>query len=253
MKPELPHTQTRLIDFCCHIATRRIPSDSEKWVEIPITQAERESLAVKLRLLRIDFSRAIIIHPSVSSPIRTWPMENWNQLTAKLRAAGHMVIAIGASNVMTKHKAKEGEFYAMQNCPDGAINLIDKLTLQETIALLERCLAIIALDTGPLHLAFSTDIYIVGMYTEVPPRLRMAWRKDGFEHKFIAVNLRVHADIVRSMDRVSCRIARTAWSQVRPPACPAWQIRLQHCRFFSRERIENTMRKRSGSSKSLYG
>jgi ADP-heptose:LPS heptosyltransferase len=80
-------------------------------------------------------------------------------------------------------KAKGNENYGMQPCPEGAINLINSLSILETAYLLSLCKFVITMDSGLLHLALSTDINIIAMFTVIDPQFRKAWRHGSFDYK----------------------------------------------------------------------
>jgi ADP-heptose:LPS heptosyltransferase len=187
VKPTVDHATTNIIDFCSIIALNQTLPDYEKWLEIPYTEIEKASLLEKIREFSIDFEKAIIIHPSKTWPTRTWPQENWVKLSEILTENGYQVIAVGSGKPVIERRRKlEGNF-GIYKCPPKAINLIDRLTVLETIALLDLSKAVILMDSGLLHMAFATDISIIGMFTIVHPKFRTAWRKNGFNHKFSPV------------------------------------------------------------------
>ena len=157
--------------------------DNEKWLEIPVAEREMKSMIEKTRDLSLDFNNLVIIHPSMNTPTRTWPPEMWQELTDRLIYAGFQVAAMGS-----KYHAKlANNDYAigMQSCPNGAINLIDRLTILESKCLLDKSFALITMDTGILHIGLATNIYIVAMFTIIHPYFRRAWRNGSFYHKFI--------------------------------------------------------------------
>jgi hypothetical protein len=160
--------------------------ENETWLEAPYSRLELDNLREKTRGKELDPARTIVIHPSITWPTRTWPKEKWQKLTDMLLAHGYQVAAVGSGKPVIERRA-EIEKLDIQSCPKGAVDLIDKLTPLETICLLDQCKCVITMDSGLLHLALATDANIVGMFTITDPDYRLAWRRDGFYHKFAVV------------------------------------------------------------------
>jgi ADP-heptose:LPS heptosyltransferase len=188
-KTEINLKTTNLIDSCSIKVLNIILEDSEKNLEVPVSKYEEQSLLGKIDAYRIDFNKAVIIHPSKTWITRTWPEENWKKLTDNLRENGFQVIAVGKTAPVSDErlKAKGNENYGMQPCPEGAINLIDSLSILETAYLLSLCKFVITMDSGLLHLALSTDINIIAMFTVIDPQFRKAWRHGSFDYKLQVV------------------------------------------------------------------
>jgi len=109
----------------------------------------------------------ILIHPGISDPHRTWPLEYWNKLINSLISSLHDVIIIGASSSDGKDAFKI------------VLDLTNKLSLLETIVLMRYSDDLISCDSGPIQLAGATDIRIIGMYSVVKPEYRLPYRKNG--------------------------------------------------------------------------
>nr|AEI30284.1 glycosyl transferase family 9 [uncultured microorganism] len=188
-KPKWDTFKTNLIDFCSLMALNQTLKDSEKWLEVPVSEKENKSLDEKLKELNINFEKAVVVHPSITWPSRTWPAVQWQELTRLLTRAGYQVIAVGKTvpHVARKLENQSDKNMGMLPCPKGAVNLIDSLTVLETVSLLRCSKFLITLDSGLLHLGFCTDINIIGMFTSVHPKFRQAWRNGSFEYKFTIV------------------------------------------------------------------
>jgi len=188
-KTEININTTNLIDTYSLRVLNITLEDPEKNLEVPVSMQEVRSLHEKIDAYGIDFDKAVIIHPSRTWPTRTWPEKNWKKLTGKLRKNDFQVIAVGKTAPVTDErlKAKGGENYGMQPCPEDTINLIDSLSILETACLLSLCKYAIIMDSGLLHLALSTDITIIAMFTVIDPRFRKAWRNGSFDYKLQVV------------------------------------------------------------------
>lgn len=185
-QPPIDHATTNIIDVCSRLALGTILPDHEKWLEAPYSRNEADAVGEKISGFDVNWQKAVVIHPSITWPTRTWPKERWDALTEILLRAGYQVIAVGNDKPVIERR-NEVDKIGMFDCPPGAVNLIGKLSILETIALLGRSLAIITMDSGLLHMALCTNINIVGMFTVVHPVFRIAWRSGSFEHGFAAV------------------------------------------------------------------
>jgi ADP-heptose:LPS heptosyltransferase len=185
-KPPVDYYGSSIIDVCSLIALNETFPDSEKWLEAPVTEKEYDSLDEKTGHCGMDYEKAVVIHPSRTWPTRTWPFKRWQELTDMLLESGHQVIAVGSSKPVIERR-NELEAISMHDCPGGAIDCIDRLSLLETIALLNRCKAVVTVDSGLLHMALCTPINIVAMFTIVGPEFRLAWRGTGYDYRFAAV------------------------------------------------------------------
>ena len=109
----------------------------------------------------------VLLHPSNRDQNRTWPQEKWQELASRLRAEGHQVLSIGqrAANDASGVFALEG-----------VVDLIGAFDPIETIALMNWAQLLVATDSGPVQLAGSTDIGIVGIYSVVAGRNRLPYR-----------------------------------------------------------------------------
>jgi ADP-heptose:LPS heptosyltransferase len=180
---------TNLIDFCSLNALNLKLENHAKMLEVPVSIYEQHLLLDKISPYGINFDRAVIIHPSKTWETRTWAKENWQELTHRLIKNGFHVITVGKTAPVSEErkKSKGNEDYGMQPCPEGAINLIDNLSILETVYLLSLCKYAITMDSGLLHMALCTDITIIAMFTVIDPDFRKAWRKGSFDYKLIVV------------------------------------------------------------------
>ena len=94
------------------------------------------------------------------NPLRRWPLASYAALAGLLAARGFAVALAGAdSDAWTR-----GAFTAVPN-----IDLIGRTTLAELIALFRACAAVIAHDSGPLHLARLAGTPRVALFGPTDP------------------------------------------------------------------------------------
>ncbi|MBD3391960.1 MAG: hypothetical protein GF418_07815 [Chitinivibrionales bacterium] len=62
-KPHIDYYANGIIDTCSLIMLGKRLADHQKWLEVRVSPREQESLDEKLLDVRIDFERAVVIHP----------------------------------------------------------------------------------------------------------------------------------------------------------------------------------------------
>lgn len=99
--------------------------------------------------------------------LRRWPIESYVELAAELLASGVEVVLTGGPDDAWASPA----FAAMS-----VTDLIGKLSLVETMALMESAAVTVTHDTGPLHLAGITSTAIVTIFGPTDPHGRLPQR-----------------------------------------------------------------------------
>jgi heptosyltransferase I len=98
---------------------------------------------------------------------KQWPMERWVELARRLVAAGYGVELSGAPSDREKSKA------LMQELSNAGVAVLDqtgKFNLFELARRLRASHAVIAVDTGIMHLAAAVGILTIGLHGPSPAR-----------------------------------------------------------------------------------
>ena len=93
-------------------------------------------------------------------PSRRWPFERFAELAERLKAAGVRIVEVG--------KRVPDHFEKMESRSLAGIAdtvLVDKLSVREVAALIERCDAFIGTDSGGAHLAAAVGTPQVAIYS----------------------------------------------------------------------------------------
>jgi len=124
----------------------------------------------------------IVIHPSKTWPSRTWEKESWNELVTKLNKLNIPVVVIGkdSSEIGTYHINKPIYNINTKN----VLNLVNKLDIHQTWHVLNKSSMIITMDSGILHLAGTTDTYIIQLGSSIDPRFRAPYRNATQDYKY---------------------------------------------------------------------
>lgn len=134
---------------------------------------------LKLKPVPIDHldlpENYVCISTGFTSDSREWIPSIITETTARIKSElGLEIVYVGKQSVQAaKGHAIKGVIKADRS---NGLDLVDKLKLFETHAVIAGSRAILGIDNGLLHLAGMTDTAIVAGYTSVNPRHRMPYR-----------------------------------------------------------------------------
>jgi lipopolysaccharide heptosyltransferase II len=136
--------------------------------------------------------RLIVVHVSAGNPFRRWPSAHFVELAVRLAAAdanrriiltsgpseadAARAIAAQARQELTASSAAEGLTSA---AAAARIRTGDEYSLQELRGLVARAAVYVGGDSGPLHVAATSDVPIVGVYGPTLPVRSAPWRPPG--------------------------------------------------------------------------
>jgi len=137
--------------------------------EHPYLENDPKAVAAMKRLrneLGLNEQPLVLIHPGPTWRVKQWPQASWIALVQELQAKGikHIVQLgtgvqgysnVGASDAMTI---------------PGVVSLVDKLSLEESLALISMADLFVGIDSGLLHAAASFHIPAVGIWGATSPR-----------------------------------------------------------------------------------
>ncbi|MEI9897544.1 MAG: glycosyltransferase family 9 protein [Chthoniobacter sp.] len=190
---DLPDQAARapmIVEFCRQF---QVPV-TDQHPELPVTAAVRERVKALLAERGLDPAELILIHPGPSWPVKEWPGESWMQLVSELRAAGHTHIAqLGVGRYMNFG------IVSVEGIP-GTVSLVDRLTVEECIAVISLARLFVGIDSGLLHLAACARTPSVGLFGATLPQY------------FYPAEFRKHF-VVADVECVGCyhRLPRLHW------------------------------------------
>ena len=158
------------------------PTRSIDPVEMPADGATIAAVEARLRQggVRPD-DPIVVVHVSAGNPFRRWPIEHFVALIVKLArddSRRRVVVTSGpsegdaASRVIAEARSTLGEDAAERVVSCG------EFSLAELRALFERAALYIGGDSGPLHVAATTTVPVVGLYGPTLPVRSAPWRDD---------------------------------------------------------------------------
>jgi predicted lipopolysaccharide heptosyltransferase III len=154
----------------------------------PVQMAADAAIAVRIaeRLAAAGVAAGdplIVVHVSAGNPFRRWPIAHFVDLVSALAADDarrRIVVTSGPSeqdagrHVIAAARQRLGGARAAQVLSCGEFSLV------ELRALLDRASLFIGGDSGPLHVAATTGVPIVGLYGPTLPERSAPWRHPMF-------------------------------------------------------------------------
>jgi heptosyltransferase III len=104
----------------------------------------------------------VILHPTSKGSAREWPLQRYSELIERLDPAKYQVIITGTADDNIK----------LKEWLEGLPNITDttgKLSMNDLIALIHNCNALVAASTGPLHIAAALGKKAIGVYSARRP------------------------------------------------------------------------------------
>lgn len=175
------------------LATLEIPSPDR--TGFPVEMAVDPSTAADMsdRLARAGVTQAarvIVVHVSAGNPFRRWPLESFTTLVETLASREpdrRIIVTSGPSDrEAAGHVIAHGRA-ALGLSREDRIVACGELSLSELRALLDRAALYIGGDSGPLHVAATTAVPIVGLYGPTLPARSGPWRAPHYVAEAVGV------------------------------------------------------------------
>ena len=170
------HYRSHLVSYCSINSIRSELTPIERQFEVPYGDEERDKA---FELVKNIKKPKVVLHPNDTWKTRRMPAKTWSFLKDLLLLEGFEVILIG-KDVGTRSTTEMDT--------KGAHDFINKLSILETIALLEWCDGIVTMDSGTLCMAGCTGIDIFCILTVNPACFRAPFRKGKRTYKFHEIN-----------------------------------------------------------------
>jgi predicted lipopolysaccharide heptosyltransferase III len=148
-------------------------------VEMPADPRARGTVDRRLRECGVpDTGRVVVLHVSAGNPFRRWPEASFAALGAGLAAGGTdrwVLLTAGPSDRAAAHRVMNE---ARQRLGAKSDRIVDGegLMLPELRALMDRAALFVGGDSGPLHMAATSDVPVVGLYGPTVKERSAPWR-----------------------------------------------------------------------------
>lgn len=128
----------------------------------------------------------VCIHSASTWPSRTWSQDKFQELTNKLNDLGIAVVSIGKNSSETGFWGKQNKNTYNIEIKRG-LNLVNKLSLNECWHVINRSNLFVTMDSGLLHLAGTTETFILQLGSSIHPSLRAPYRngKQAYNHIYV--------------------------------------------------------------------
>jgi heptosyltransferase-2 len=122
----------------------------------PAAEARAEQWLARAGLEGED--RLVGLVPGAAHATKRWPVHHWKELGRALRQQGLRLALVGSAG----ERVLATEIADACGCPETVA--AGELDLQAVGALLRRCRAVVAGDTGPMHMATAVGTPVVALY-----------------------------------------------------------------------------------------
>jgi ADP-heptose:LPS heptosyltransferase len=125
----------------------------------------------------------IVVHVSAGNPFRRWPAASFVDLVCRLVARNpqrRIILTSGPSDAGAAAAIAEDVRVRLRPAERQAVLQCGEFTLSELRALIGRAVLYIGGDSGPLHVASTTGVAIVGLYGPTLPVRSEPYRSASF-------------------------------------------------------------------------
>jgi lipopolysaccharide heptosyltransferase II len=175
------------------LAALEIPAPDRSQFPVEMTVDPAAARAMDERLARAGVEPGdpiIVIHVSAGNPFRRWPVAAFAALVTVLITRDRRRRVIVTSGPSDRQAADRVITHARSLLTDedrGHVTSCGDCSLAELRALVERAALYIGGDSGPLHVAATSAVPIVGLYGPTLPARSAPWRSPHFIAEAIEV------------------------------------------------------------------
>jgi predicted lipopolysaccharide heptosyltransferase III len=152
--------------------------------EMPVDRAAAASVDRRLRDCGVQAaSPVVVVHVSAGNPFRRWPIDSFVDLICRLAAADpsrRIVLTSGPSDAAAAASVADRARAQLGPEHRDVISQTGEFNLAELRALIARAALYIGGDSGPLHIAGTTAVPVVGVYGPTLPVRSQPWRSPSF-------------------------------------------------------------------------
>ena len=155
------------------------PDPATDRVEMVAGAEARAGAARRLSALGVpDDARLVVVHVSAGNPFRRWPEAAFAELASGLATGGGDRYVVVTSGPSDHEAAARVVARARDRAGDAGARVVDAegLTLEELRALMDRAAVYVGGDSGPLHVAATSDVPVVGLYGPTLAVRSAPWR-----------------------------------------------------------------------------
>ena len=156
------------------------PERSSHPVEMPVRADAVQVVGARLERAGVSAdARVIVVHVSAGNPFRRWPTSSFAAVVAGLIAADprRSVVVTSGPSEQDAAELVISEARGLLAEPDRRrVVACGEFTLPELRALVDRAALYVGGDSGPMHVAATSRVPIVGLYGPTLPARSAPWR-----------------------------------------------------------------------------
>lgn len=160
-------------------------------VEMPNDPAIAAVVADRLARAGVrDDDRLIVLHVSAGNPFRRWPAGSFAAVGAelvRLDARHRIIVTSGPSESTAASRVIEEAQSGLPPADRDRVLACGEFSLAELRALSDRAALYIGGDSGPLHIASTSHVPIVGLYGPTLPARSAPWRASEWPAESVEV------------------------------------------------------------------
>lgn len=167
------HLTTHCVDFCSiHALRMQLPIADREVMLVPQPPAE-ESEA--WRALGQGARPQVIVHAGKHWESKTFPKDWWDAVLLEIRKLGATPVLIGADLSLCDDPKDNRTTVDVD--PSGCIDLRNKLSVMDSVWLLQNSRVLLTNDSAPLHMAVTGNAWVGFIATSKHPDYITHWRK----------------------------------------------------------------------------
>ena len=155
-----------------------VPSPERERVEMPVLETARTAMTARLRSMGVASDATVVLmHVSAGNQFRRWPATSFREVARALVAnrSERRVILLGDRTDESLAAEIAGESEGDDRSSGRILSALG-WPLDQVRALMERASLFIGGDSGPMHIAATTDVPIVAIFGPTLPALWTPWR-----------------------------------------------------------------------------
>jgi hypothetical protein len=196
-----------------YAGTRDKNGIEKKFVHLDIRQMHAFDLGFQLRPhqmsydffpdeLKLDINLPkdyVVLHVTTNWPNRTWDYNNWKNLIEWLRINNIFTVLIGSGYREELHKSFSNKPLD-KDCPNFdnlyGLDLTNQGTMSDMWWIINGAKCIVTMNTGPLHLAGTTDTHIIQLGCAIDPYYSTPYRNGSqdYKHYYIGGTCKIHCN-----------------------------------------------------------
>lgn len=142
-------------------------AEQKKNIGLPINKNTRDSVKELLASYKLESNQYVVFLIGGTEASKRWSAERYGELATLIgKTYGLQAVLLGAGQAEADLAGKmeaAGE--------NNVVNLVDKTTLSQVIAILKQAKLTVGNDSGPLHIAATFPVPIISLYGPTNPRV----------------------------------------------------------------------------------